>query len=203
MNVASNDIDVSGLPEDAFGSRGLLWWGALGFIAIEATMLALCIVSYFYLRSVSEQWPPSVNGLPKLTVATCNLGVLLLSILPMYWAEKASRRMDQKATVRTLWIANILGLVSIVLRCFEFNSFNVRWDSNAYGSIVWTLLGLHTFHIVTDVVETIVLTVFIQLGHTDKKYFADVNDDAIFWYFIVAGWVIVYAVLFISPRVLT
>jgi hypothetical protein len=36
----------------------------------------------------------------------------------------------------------------------------VRWDANAYGSIVWALLFLHTTHVITDLADTIVLTVF-------------------------------------------
>ena len=31
-----------------------------------------------------------------------------------------------------------------IVRVFEFRSLNVWWDTNAYGSVVWTLLGLHT-----------------------------------------------------------
>ena len=42
------------------------------------------------------------------------------------------------------------GLVLIAVRGFEFAALNVQWDTNAYGSIVWALLALHTTHIVTD-----------------------------------------------------
>ena len=34
------------------------------------------------------------------------------------------------------------------IRAFEFNSLNVYWYDNAYGSVVWMLLVLHTTHIV-------------------------------------------------------
>ena len=40
---------------------------------------------------------------------------------------------------------------------FEFNTLNVLWYDNAYGSIIWALLVLHTTHIVTDWVDTVVL----------------------------------------------
>ena len=41
------------------------------------------------------------------------------------------------------------------------------WDQNAYGSIVWVLLGLHTTHLLTDVGDTLVLTalMFTRHGH--------------------------------------
>ena len=36
---------------------------------------------------------------------------------------------------------------------------HVRWDDNAYGSILWLILGLHTTHLITDFADTVVLTV--------------------------------------------
>ena len=40
------------------------------------------------------------------------------------------------------------------MRVFEFAHLNVMWDHDAYGSIVWLLLGLHTTHIVTDFLDS-------------------------------------------------
>ena len=54
---------------------------------------------------------------------------------------------------------SMLGIAPLIVRIFEFPALHVSWDSNAYGSIVWTLLGLHTTHILTDLVDTLVLAV--------------------------------------------
>jgi hypothetical protein len=34
----------------------------------------------------------------------------------------------------------VVGVVLLVIRALEFGALNCRWDDNAYGSIVWTLL---------------------------------------------------------------
>ena len=47
--------------------------------------------------------------------------------------------------------------VFLVVRVLEFGALNTHWSQNAYGSIVW-LLTLHTMHMVTDIVDTAVLT---------------------------------------------
>ena len=44
-------LDIRDLPEYAFGHRSIMWWGTLGFIAIEGTVFVLALTSYFYLRS--------------------------------------------------------------------------------------------------------------------------------------------------------
>ena len=38
-------LDVSGLPDHAYGQRSILWWATLGFCLIEGTAFALALVS--------------------------------------------------------------------------------------------------------------------------------------------------------------
>src|SRR3954466_14742667 len=92
-------IDVSGLPEFAFGNRALTWWGVMGFLAIEGTMLVICFVSYFYLRTRVLEWPPAPVKRPDLFYATLNLIVLLLSVVPMYLVARAAKQLDKRRTL--------------------------------------------------------------------------------------------------------
>ncbi|MFP5284172.1 MAG: cytochrome C oxidase subunit III, partial [Thermoanaerobaculia bacterium] len=82
-------IDVSGLPTFGFGPRDALWWGVVGMIAIEATVFALALVTYFYLRGGAVEWPPPGAAMPHL-LGTVNMVVLLASIYPMHRANKAA-----------------------------------------------------------------------------------------------------------------
>ena len=80
----------------------------------------------------------------------------------------------------------------LVLRGFEFTTLNVRWDQNAYGSIVWVLLGLHTTHVLTDAIDTFVVTALMFTKHAHGKRFSDVEDNAIYWDFVVLTWLPIY-----------
>jgi heme/copper-type cytochrome/quinol oxidase subunit 3 len=195
-------IDVTRLPDFAFGNRGLMWWGVVGFLAIEATMLVICFVSYFYLRDRVTDWPPPPVELPDLLVPTINLAVLLLSVVPMHLTCRAAKRLDKRKTLLWLIVSILVGIAFLVIRGFEFTALNVSWDTNAYGSVVWTIIVIHTFHLVSEVVETIVVTVIMALGHTEPKYFVDAVDNALYWYFIVAIWIPCYVIIFLAPRFL-
>jgi hypothetical protein len=46
-----------------------------------------------------------------------------------------------------LIIMSLLGIAPLIVRVFEFPAMHIAWDQNAYGSIVWVMLGLHTTHI--------------------------------------------------------
>ncbi|HEX8141010.1 MAG TPA: hypothetical protein VF553_00320 [Pyrinomonadaceae bacterium] len=195
-------IDVSRLPGFAFGSRAVTWWAVWGFLVIEGTMLALCFVTYFYLRDRVYDWPPPPTLLPDLLIPTINLFVILLSALPMYLLERAAKRLDARSVIRWHVVCDLIGMAFITLRFFEFKSLNVYWDSNAYGSILWTIIVIHTFHLVSEVVETIVVTVLLTTGHTEPRYMVDAADNALYWYFIVAIWIPCYALLYLAPRFL-
>lgn len=75
------------------------------------------------------------------------------------------------------------------------------WDTNAYGSVTWTLLGFHTVHILTDFLDSAVLAVLMFTGPLQEKRFVDVSENAMYWYFVVASWLPIYALIYFAPRV--
>lgn len=198
----SATLDVSHLPSVAFGSRDPLWWGVMGFILIEVPILGIGIVSYFYLRTLARVWPPPHTALPALLLPTVNTLLMLISVVPMYWVDRAARRKERRGVQIGLVLCVALGLGFSVLRGFEFWSVHTQWDSHAYGSVVWTLLGLHTFDLIAEVLETVLLMVFALTGPMTDHLFLDISDSAPFWYFVAAIWVPIYAGLYIVPRVL-
>jgi cytochrome c oxidase subunit I+III len=103
-----------------------------------------------------------------------------------------------------LWLAVCLlfGLAFSAVRGFEFGVLNVRWDTDAYGSIVWCLMFLHTTDIVTDVADTAVLAVLMMTSFARGHRFVDVSENAFYWYFVVLTWLPIYATVYLVPRFL-
>jgi cytochrome c oxidase subunit 3 len=194
-------LDVSGLPTIVYSHRSLMWWGTLGMMVIESTVFALAVMAYFYLRSHQETWPLTALP-PDLRWGTLNTVVLVVSFLPAHLAKRAAERMDLRGVQRWLVVSVVFGVAFSFIRALEFTTLNVRWDSNAYGSVVWLLLGLHTVHIVTDVIDTIVLTVMFFTGPLDGKRFVDVSENSFYWYFVVTTWLPIYLVIYWGARTL-
>jgi heme/copper-type cytochrome/quinol oxidase subunit 3 len=197
-------IDVTALPNHAFGSRSIMWWGTMGIIAIEATVFAVTIASYFYLQGNEETWPPPDTALPGIFWPTVNVAILLVSLLPNQLVKRAAEECDARRVRLWMVIADALAVAFVVVRGFEYTHLNVSWDSNAYGSITWTLLSFHTVHLVTDLIDSVVLTVlmFTRKGAKDPRRFVDVAENCFYWYFVVLSWIPVYAVLYWAPRLL-
>ncbi|MFS0755069.1 cytochrome c oxidase subunit 3 [Noviherbaspirillum sp. 1P10PC] len=192
-------LDVSALPTFGFGHRSLMWWGTFGLMLIEGMIFALTIAAYFYLRSHSASWPMNAAP-PELLWGTLNTAVLLASMVPNQLAKKAAEKMDLHK-VRIWMVACLLfSLAFLAIRVMEFTSLNTRWDSQAYGSVVWMLMALHTTHLVTDAYDSAVLTVLMFTGPLEGKRFVDVSENAMYWYFVVLSWLPIYAVIYWAPR---
>jgi heme/copper-type cytochrome/quinol oxidase subunit 3 len=195
-------LDVSRLPPGAFGYRSLMWWGTMGMCLIEGTVFGLGIVSYFYLRTRTETWPPSNVAPPALFWGTVNTIVLLASAVPNELAKRAAERVDLRATRLWLVVGLVFGVAFNTVRVFEFANLNTMWTTDAYGSIVWLLLGLHTTHIATDVVDTGVLTALMFIGPVEELRFVDVSENSLYWNFVVLIWLPVYGVIYWAPRLM-
>ena len=199
-HVGAKALDVRHLPSFGFSVRSLMWWGTAGLMLIESTVFGLAIVMYFYLRSHVERWPMTTPP-PELLWGTLNTAVLLASAWPNHLAKRAAERLDRRAVQLWLSVCLAFGFAFLALRGFELTALNVRWDTDAYGSIVWLLMALHTTHLVTDTWDTTVLDVLFFTGPLEGKRYVDVSENALYWYFVIASWLPIYAVVYLAPRV--
>lgn len=192
-------IDVSHLPDYAFGHRSVMWWGVAAMMAIEGTMFAILITTYLYLKSRVPEWPPGFFA-PAMFWGTLNTALLLASVVPNHLAKRAAERLDMYGLRLWLGVATAMGLAFCVVRVFEFTTLNVWWDSNAYGSIAWTLLGFHTTHLVTDLVDSIAFETLLFVGPMRESHFVDAAENSIYWDFVVISWLPMYGLLYLAPR---
>jgi cytochrome c oxidase subunit 3 len=202
---ATRTLDVSALPAHAFGLRSALVWGALLAIAIEATMMALAVVSFVYYRGNERVWPPVGVGPEAFRLAAVQMGVLLVSLVPTHLLDRAAVRERFTAARFHLLVLTLLSLVVTVLRWLELPRIAFRWDQTAFGSAFWMAVGIHVTHILSGAIEFLMLVALMTLGRHrfEKKHFTDLQSAGLLWYFVVLEWAIVYPVLYLMPLRLT
>lgn len=201
MSETRRTIELGKLPTVVFDHHSVVWWGTIGFILIEGFTLLLMMASYFYLRMNELEWPPGRTPAPDVMIATINTILILLIIIPMRIADKASRHYDKSRVVTMMLIAAAMTAVAIVLRWFEIRDLHVTWDAHAYGSASWGLLVLHATLLVADFFETGVMVSLFIFGYGMKKHYSDVSDAAFYQYFLSAINVPVYLIVFWGPRI--
>jgi heme/copper-type cytochrome/quinol oxidase subunit 3 len=192
--------DLSALPLHGKETASLTWWGTAAFILIEGTGFALLIAVYLYLMSVAPSWPLD-SAPPRLGPGTIVTVILLASLVPNWLIARWAVREELRKVQIGLLIMTALGIAPLIVRIFEFPALLVLWDTNAYGSIIWFLLGLHTTHLITDLGDTVVLAAVMFTRHApNPRRFGDVQDNALYWYFVVLAWLPIYACLYWVPR---
>lgn len=199
MTSRAVTLDVSTLPRIVFGPKGLIWWGTTGLMVIETTAFVMLWITYFYLRGRVPDWPPGVLP-PAMRWGTVQLVLLLVSFVPNYLTKLRAEKFDLQGVRLWLTMTTVLALASIGVRVMEFTTLNVGWDTNAYGSIVWVLIGTHTLHLVTDFFDTLALNVLAAIGPLERKRFIDFSDNAMYWNVIIFWWIVLYAIIYLAPR---
>ena len=193
-------LDVSDIPTYGFGHRSLQWWATASMMLIEGMVFAMIIMSYIYLKGRVPHWPAGALS-PGLFWGTVNTVILLASAWPNLLARKAAERFDLPRVRLWMAVALAFALAFNIVRVFEFRQLNVRWDTNAYGSVTWFLLGLHTVHVLTDFLDSSVLAAVMFWGLRDENHFVDVSENAMYWNFVVLSWLPIYAVIYLAPRI--
>jgi len=204
-------LDVSKLPATMFDDHSILWWGNNWGLAIETAVFGILIALYFSVWMSMSGWipplttpgkPPLYDPLPDLVYPTIVLVVFLMSLIPAIYIDLAARRRDAAGMKYGMLVTLAFNLVLIVLRYYEFDALHFKWNDNAYGSVTWTILGMHMIHLIVMASEDAYLLLWGFIKGIDEKHALDVTVAAIYWYWIVGTWILLYVLVFWGPRIL-
>jgi cytochrome c oxidase subunit 3 len=200
-------LDVSHLPETGWDHRSPVWWGNTLLIFIETTTVVLLLASFFYCWRNFDQFPPPnpnradpYDVLPSLAAPTINLILLLGSCLPMYLLNTTARRLEERGVRIGLVVMFLLSVASVALRFWEFQGLKFRWNDNAYGSLIWTILGLHLTYILAGVGEFLIMGLWALTHPLDAHHAHDVTVIGAYWYWVAGTFGVIYMIIYIAPR---
>ena len=193
--------DATTLPDQGFRHHAPFWWGNAIVISLEGAGLAVLVFAYFYIWRNFDTWPPTGTKVPDLGISTINVVVLVVGILPMWHVAHLALRFERPRLLG-LWllVCVLFGFTAAILRVLEFRGVHTRWNSNAYGTIVWAILLVHFAHIIAATLETLVLGILMLRGPVKDLHFVDITVNAIYWYFVALSWVGLYVIALLGPR---
>lgn len=192
-------LDVSRLPTVAFGARSTLWLGFAGVIVVEGMMILLTIVAYFYLGMLTQDWPPGRIP-PPLAAGVVNTGLFVTSVVPAMWLKRAARLGDLARVRALLLVLSAAAVATMVASGWVFASLDTRWDDNAYGSVIWMLLGTHAVVLIAAALVLWVLTVYMFWGMAEGQRFMNVYESGDYWLLAVFLWLPTWFVIYVAPR---
>ncbi len=203
MTIAETGMPGEVLPEHAVGPRSFAWWGMVWLIATEATLFALLIASYFYLRFRSPEWPLGDIEAPKLELPLIMTAILWSSSIPVHYAEKAIEKGKQRPLRWGLGMGFVLGATFLVLTlAVEWPATLHEFDprTNAYGSMYFTITGFHLSHVVVGLSVSAFVQVRAWQGAFDEMKHVSVQNFVMYWHFVDIVWLFVLLSVYISPH---
>jgi heme/copper-type cytochrome/quinol oxidase subunit 3 len=185
----------------ALATRPNGWWAMLLFIATEASLFGVLIATYFYLRFETLTWPPPGIEKPKILLPLLLTLALVSTSVPMALAERAIKHGRRRAL--QLWLLAALALASayLLLQALQFHKDLDKFSpqDNAYASIYYTLTGTHAAHVAAG----LLFNFWIQTGAWRGAYrpgrYAAVQVTALYWHFVNALALAVFATAYLSP----
>ena len=193
-------VRAESLPIAHTGTQAPLFWGMLLFILIETIFFAAFIVSYFYLRDREQEWPPGKTPLPDLRLPVTYTIVLLLSSVAMHMGDRAVQEGNNRMLVRAQTVALLLMLLFLTLKVLDFALVVPdRWYTDAYGSLTWTLSGLHAIHASSVLLKGVIVLALARRGWFTPERRLGVQINGVYWHFVVLIWLPIFFTLYLFP----
>lgn len=180
------------------------WWGMLLLIATEAALFALLLVSYFDVRFQEPgAWPPDGIEAPKLLRPLIMTILLMASSVPAYLAETSIRRGNVRRMMICLAATMALGATFLALQVWEYvdNLARFRPQSDAYGSLFYTITGLHGCHVIIGLLLLSWAFFWGWRGRYSAERHLPVQNVSLYWHFVHAVWIFVFLSLYLSAHV--
>ena len=88
-----------------------------------------------------------------------------------------------------------------MLQAIELTRKAFAPQTNAYGSAFFTITSFHGLHVIVALLLGAVLLVRAWRGGFDQERHLAVQNVALYWHFVGAVWIVILAVLYLSPQV--
>lgn len=187
------------LPVAPEGRLASGWYGMVFLIATEAALFVYLLFSYFYLASQTPgAWPPSCA--PDLLVASLNTAVLLASSVAAWWGQRGIERGVARQLIAGLVGALALGAIFVGVQIHEWLGKSFTPATNAYGSLFFSITGLHIAHVVVGLLMLTCLSVWAAMGRFTAARHVHVTVGILYWHFVDLVWLVVFTSLFLTPR---
>jgi cytochrome c oxidase subunit 3/cytochrome o ubiquinol oxidase subunit 3 len=175
--------------------------GMFGLIAAEAAIFSIFVVAYlFYIgKSLTGPTPSGVLSVP-IFYTIC----LLSSSLTIHLAVRALRRGNAQVFEDWWLVTIVLGAAFMFGTATEWNRLiyheGLTISTNLFGTTYYSLVGLHAFHVIVGLMSLSIVMALKLLGNVKAEHVERIDVLSLYWHFVDAVWVVVFAVVYVIGR---
>src|SRR6185436_14871535 len=161
-------------------------------------LFVAAIVGYLIVRNKTTDWPPP--GMPRLPSGLWLATMILVGAgITVHRALIAIRRGELRRTTRWLMVTLALGSTFLVVQSWNWwgliRSHMTASSKNLYAFTFFMLTGLHAAHAIGGIVLLAVVLARSRGGRYGSGHHPGVTYAAMYWHFLDAMWLWLFAVL--------
>ncbi len=190
MTAVTHTADgVHETPEKRLAINQLGMW--LFILSESMLFVGLLMVRFSLLGTEINEHVSQVIGL-AITV------ILLLSSYTAFSAERAAARGDLAGAKRNLLLTLGLGAVFTAGVAFEwYEALEAFPPSTTFGSVFFTMTGLHAFHVLTGLVMLAIVYRRVKRNQLSSSDTWPMEASVKYWHFVDVVWVFFYPALYL------
>jgi cytochrome c oxidase subunit III len=200
--VSQADLTMQGhssaMAEPAFSvpAKKMAMWL---FIIADTATFAGCLFAYGFTRNATPDWPRPFHSIVNVAAMTL---ILLTSSLTMLIAVRSAHMGDKAKAFLWTMITAVLGIAFAALHLREWMGmigegatlFHNPWGTPLFGSLFFSITGLHLLHVTGGVVALIAVGLKYQGG----RYKADdLEITGLYWHFVDLVWMFVVPLVYL------
>ena len=170
--------------------------GMLVALASMGMLFGTLLLSYMLAKARTPVWPPiGVDPVDPL-IPSISTGVILASSLIIHSAVLKLREGEFASFVKRWRLGAVLGFVFLLLQVqvlYALYQAGVKIDSHLFGSILYTLIGVHGLHIVAGLAS--LLLVLKRATRYSVKNFEGPQLSGWFWHFLDVIWIVMFVLM--------
>ena len=169
------------------------------FIIADSATFAGCLVAYGFIRNATPNWPRPSHSITNVAAMTV---ILLTSSLTMLIGVRSAQMADKAKAFRWVMITAVLGVLFAVLHIREWMGmigegatlFHNPWGTPLFGSLFFSVTGLHLLHVTGGVIALIAVGVRYQGGRYNAD---DLEITGLYWHFVDLVWMFVVPLVYL------
>jgi cytochrome c oxidase subunit 1/cytochrome c oxidase subunit I+III len=66
--------------------------------------------------------------------------------------------------------------------------------------MTFLIVGMHFSHLIVATCEALIMLAWVLTHGLDDKHARDIRTTAVYWYWVVGTWLILFAIVWFTPR---
>lgn len=183
--------------EESFRSK--YTFGFWAYIMTDCLLFATLFATYAVLRNNIAEGPSSqeIFSINYVLVETI---LLLISSLTSGLTVLSARVKRSGQTIVWMAVTFILGLGFVTMEILEFSKLyndNISWQTSAFLSSYFTLVGTHGLHIIVGLIWLLVLAGQVLSKSFTPHVIRRLTNWGLFWHFLDIIWIFIFSVVYL------